>query len=490
MITIYTSVDLLDQIQNLIETEDRLNELVNFSDKICDQTSIKVNATTIEIFPDWDNTQPPLLFPTLQFDNKILLGIIYTKLNNFEKAYSLFKDNTEILNIIDLLNRLQNGVIIDFSLFSGDDNITLHNRAVAMQYGTCESQFAIEDIIDTYCKAIKNNDNLNHSLYTNYLLSQLYIDILDMNKAQELINSILSKNVTKKIEFACKDLLSKIWISQISIPYDQIFLEKIKNILWECLEYFESENKEVESAMILLDAGYVATISNSFSEALGYINRAILIFTKEKLDSLIAQANLIKGNLLQTWGQNGNPQFFRSAVKAYQDALRVFTKENTPHIFAEIQHQLGKVYAEIPDEVKKKGVWAAVSVSSFNEALNFYNKVDFPYEFAMICQSFGNAYTKYPASLHTDNYDKALAWYREALDIRTVQKYPIERVLSLSNYLEASWFVGNKDDFDQVRFDDMMNIANEILTISNDPDIIENTKADIEKLMILKAKFA
>ncbi|MBU2267426.1 MAG: hypothetical protein KKB15_04830, partial [Bacteroidetes bacterium] len=249
MITIYTSVDLLDQIQSLIDTEDRLNELVNFSDKICDQTSIKVNATTIEIFPDWDNTQPPLLFPTLQFDNKILLGIIYTKLNNFEKAYSLFKDNTEILNIIDLLNRLQNGVIIDFSLFSGDDNITLHNRAVAMQYGTCESQFAIEDIIDTYCKAIKNNDNLNHSLYTNYLLSQLYIDILDMNKAQELINSILSKNVTKKIEFSCKDLLSKIWISQISIPYDQIFLEKIKNILWECLEYFESENKEVESAM-------------------------------------------------------------------------------------------------------------------------------------------------------------------------------------------------------------------------------------------------
>jgi tetratricopeptide (TPR) repeat protein len=127
---------------------------------------------------------------------------------------------------------------------------------------------------------------------------------------------------------------------------------------------------------------------------------------------------------------------------------------------------------------------------SFNEALNYYNKVDFPYEFAMICQSFGNAYTKYPASLHTDNYDKALAWYREALDIRTVQNYPIERVLSLSNYLEASWFVGNKDDFDQERFEDMMNIANEILTISNDPDIVENTKADIEKLLTVKANLS
>ena len=34
------------------------------------------------------------------------------------------------------------------------------------------------------------------------------------------------------------------------------------------------------------------------------------------------------------------------------------------------------------DEIKRKGVWAAVSVSSFNEALNYYNKVDSPYEFA------------------------------------------------------------------------------------------------------------
>ena len=48
---------------------------------------------------------------------------------------------------------------------------------------------------------------------------------------------------------------------------------------------------------------------------------------------------------------------------------------NAPDIFAEIQHQLGRVYAEIPDEVKKKGIWAAVSVSSFTEALNFYNKI-------------------------------------------------------------------------------------------------------------------
>ncbi|MFM2191830.1 MAG: hypothetical protein RLZZ118_787, partial [Bacteroidota bacterium] len=154
--------------------------------------------------------------------------------------------------------------------------------------------------------------------------------------------------------------------------------------------------------------------------------------------------------------------------------------------FAEIQHQLGRVYAEIPDEVKKKGIWAAVSVSSFTEALNFYNKIDYPYQFAMICNNMGIAYTKYPKSLQTDNYDKALAWYNEALDIRTVANYPLERVLTLNNYIEASWLVGNVDNADNERYEDMMQKLNEILILNHDEEICNRAKADIEKLQAIK----
>jgi tetratricopeptide (TPR) repeat protein len=262
----------------------------------------------------------------------------------------------------------------------------------------------------------------------------------------------------------------------------------LKTTLWECLEYYELNGRMTEAAMILMDATYIATISESFSEALGYISRAITIIENEQLLELLAQAQFSKGNLLQTWAQNGNPQFYRAAVQSYQAALKTFTKEDYPDIFAEIHHQLGKVYAEIPDEVKKKGVWAAVSVSSFNEALNYYNKIDFPYQFAMICNSMGNAYTKYPAALHTDNFDKALAWYREALDIRTTATYPLERVLTLCNYLEASWFVGNKEEFDEDRFNEMMNVANEIILLSNDEKILNSAKNDIQRLEALKAE--
>lgn len=70
----------------------------------------------------------------------------------------------------------------------------------------------------------------------------------------------------------------------------------------------------------------------------------------------------------------------------------------------------------------------------------------------------------------------------------TAEKYPIERVLTLSNYLEASWYVRNKEEFDEDRYNDMMAVANEILKITNDAEMIENAKSNITKLEQIKAE--
>ena len=61
-------------------------------------------------------------------------------------------------------------------------------------------------------------------------------------------------------------------------------------------------------------------------------------------------------------------------MDAYQEALKIFNREDTPSVFADIQHHLGVIYSEIPDEIKKKSIWASVSSSAFHEALNFYTK--------------------------------------------------------------------------------------------------------------------
>ena len=277
-----------------------------------------------------------------------------------------------------------------------------------------------------------------------------------------------------------------IWQQQMQPPYNTALVEKLKNRLWECLTYYEQTGRDMEVALLLVDAANIATNENSFSEALGYINRALSFFEQEELPDLVALAQMRKAGVLQTWAQNDNPQFFRSAMLAYQEALKVYTREYAPAIFADIQHKLGIIYAEIPDEVKKKSVWAAVSVAAFNEALNYFNKVEHPYTFAMICHSQGNAYTKYPAALHSDNYDKALAWYREALDIRTPQQYPLERTLTLANYLLAAWHVGHDNGFSETHYRDMREKAEELLQLSADAALKEEARLHLEKLAELK----
>jgi tetratricopeptide (TPR) repeat protein len=255
-------------------------------------------------------------------------------------------------------------------------------------------------------------------------------------------------------------------IKRLSPPFDDNWMQALKNDLWNCLQYHEQKGNDIEAAFVLTDASYVATISESYAEALGYISKAIGIFEKLEQPELTAQAMFQKARLLCTWAQTGQPQFYRDAMISCQSALKVFNQESNPGLFADIHHQLGVIYSEVPDEVQKKSIWAGVSVRSFTEALNFYNKVDYPYEFGVICNNQGNAYTKYPLAVHSDNFEKAMDWYREALSVRDAQQYPNERAITLLNYLEAAWCLNLENASEENLYNEMMDKAREVLSLS------------------------
>ena len=151
----------------------------------------------------------------------------------------------------------------------------------------------------------------------------------------------------------------------------------------------------------------------------------------------------------------------------------------------------GVIYAELPDENKKRSIWAALSATSFSEALEYYNKVDFPYEFGMICNNFANAYSKYPQGNRTDNFEKALNYYEEALSVRGALLYPTERAVTLLNYLEASWKAGNPDEgFNTERYNDMLAKVNEIKTLTNDEQLMIETDKHIQLLEELEKELS
>lgn len=163
-------------------------------------------------------------------------------------------------------------------------------------------------------------------------------------------------------------------------------------------------------------------------------------------------------------------------------------KKNMPEIqhhlgLLEIQHHLGVIYSEIPDEVRKKSIWAAVSISSFNEALSYFTREDNPYEYARVCNNFANALTKYPDAKLSDNYAKALSFYRDALEILTAAIYPGERALTILNFLEAAWLVSQPNEFaEQSLFKEMTELAFEVKDLVQDNFLQEQAERHLLRL--------
>lgn len=452
--------------------------------------TLLIQHQQIESVLDWHNELPPLVYPTVPFTAAHLAGLIYAKLGDHDTTHSYEGKESGIPELAEQQVMLQEQWIFDHipSAPTLNDWRNWHNYAVVLHYGQFDLQ--TPDAIDVeaaYKKALELAPTDEAYWFTTKQLATLLADGERATEAEQYLRKCLEMPGHPAARASIQALLCSTLLDQLVVPYDPVLLEELKHRLWENLTYFELAGRRMDEALLLLDAAHIANISNSFSESLGYLTRAIKILEEEDQPELAAQAQLKKGLLLFTWAQQDQPQFYRGALDALLAALRVFKRETEPGIFADIHHYLGIIYSEIPDEVKKKSVWAAVSVSSFQEAQQYYNKVDSPYEFGMICHHFGNAYTRYPAAVHSDNFEKALAWYREALDVRPASLYPIERSHTLSNYLAASWEAGNPEDgFHEARYQDMVAKATELLQITSDANLQQEARQHLETLNKLR----
>lgn len=499
MISIYATTEYIGAINEIIGREFRLHELVDVKDFLEHRPeqsayALIVKSKGIRQPLDWYNALPPYLMPEeIYFNEANLLGLIFAKLGNYEKAHQyLAQENPTLWLELDFSNRLQNGIpvnpselVSEYSEF--EEYRLMHNQAIVRHYASGESDFDLQKTIYFYEEALQAAPNDEFRAFTVKQYATLLTDIGEWNKAEHLLTDAIEYAFSEEAKVELQYVLASVWMQQLSVPYDDQLLEQIKNALWQVLEAYEKQEREVDAGLVLIDASHIANICESFAESLGYISRAIAIFAEAGIDELVANSQFRKGTLLYTWAQGGNPQFYRGAMESYQEALKVFTREAAPSVFADIQHHLGVIYSEIPDEVKKKSIWAAISSSSFNEALSFYTKEQYPYEYAMICNSFGNAMTKYPAAVHSDNHEKALFYYQEALNIRTAEEFPTERAITLLNYIEACWYVGNEEDtFNEIRYNDMLQKAQEVLSLSSDAQMQADARQHLEKLAKLR----
>ena len=77
-------------------------------------------------------------------------------------------------------------------------------------------------------------------------------------------------------------------------------------------------------------------------------------------------------------------------------------------------------------------------------------------------------------------------YYREALQVREATHFPHERALTLLNFLEASWKVGNAgEEFNRERYDDMLFKAHEVKNIIREERLLGEADRHLEMLKAL-----
>lgn len=496
MVRIYAPIELWNTLVEGLKQYQIAEELMEWKDvhaeePIPDGRSLVILNNRISKPPNWFNTTAPVLFPEMFFDLKLLAGFIFLTLKKGEDAMQLFANQPTTLKALYQFIGISNGY--EFGKPIPEEDMTFmvqFNQAVTFQYGLFDERPTIALITEAY----ENTFNLPASENEHAFALKHYGILLNDSQQYDICAEKISLWLDQHTlhEHGLNDLR---WIrcqarlKMIALPYDEKQITAIKQEIWQVLGYYEKHERKVEQAQVLFEASFIASINESFAEALGYLNKAIEIFASNQLDEFLPEAQLRKGYLLYSWAQNGQPQFFRAAKDAFMEALKSYTRDDAPQIFAEIHHYLGIIYSEIPDEVQKKSIWAGVSVSSFKEALSYYNKIDYPYEFAQICNHFGNAFTKFPVAALGDNFEKALNWYREALDIRTADEYPLERCLTLNNYINAAWYAGNPGDgWNEERWHDMWEKVQELKTLAPNEELIGIANEWIDALIQAKAQ--
>ena len=98
--------------------------------------------------------------------------------------------------------------------------------------------------------------------------------------------------------------------------------------------------------------------------------------------------------------------------------------QSVPRKAAEIQHNLGLAYRELPAGDRQENLRRAIAC--YEAAVQVHTREAFPVEWAMTQNNLGLAYRELPAGDRQENLDRAIACYDAALQVYTREAFPVQ----------------------------------------------------------------
>lgn len=490
MLTILTTIETLQKVEDAICSVDRLDELVSvvqLKKGSNDLKTLVVEADGI-IYPvDWFDLEPPYVFPIIPFSKESILALAFYKLGNHQKAFEFISETSPLYHHLLIATHLQFGYEISDEMLSFCRDNSAHNYAVVSYYGNVENRLDYPTLQSLFLQAVEVAENDELSAFSGKHFLNFLMDAGELALAKESAENYLDLAISEGARYAISSLLVNILMSQLQMPHDLGELARIRDIQLETITFYEKKELYVSAGLLLIEAAEVANFRTDFIESKTLINKAIHYFKQEDIPEFLGEAGLKKAILMYTWSKNGSPQYYKAAINAFQDALKIFKQDTHPQKFADIHHNLALIYSEIPVDPKERPIWTAFCASSFKKVMAFYTKDEYPYEYAMVSHNYATALMHFPPAKIHDNLDKAETLFGEALRLRTATHYPFERALTLLNLLELEWLTHNATpEEEQRKFEAMKTRAEEVKNLVQDNDLIARANTHLKELEKVK----
>ena len=488
MITILTTTKFENDLQKVIDSIPRLNELVtittNEDELEIGKKRLYVNEREIACYLDWFDTEPPYLFPTIAYSTDALLAMVYYKLGNEQRAFEHIDESNTLFFPLLVATKIKFGYELHSEVVA---QLSGHNRAIVNHYGVLADNQSFEEIKALYESILQNEHDDEVQCYTAKHYANLLLDAQKFGGAAALCAKYLKKAPNKNSKMALRMLWATAKTKGLQLPYNEMELLKIATVQVKCIDFLQEHGFDLNAALLAMDAADVSNFLSDYPTAKAYINLAIKIFKEHDLNELLGEAGLKKATLLYNWSKNGSPQYYKASINAFQDTLKIFKRDSHPAQFAEVHHSLALIYSEIPASPEEKPMWIAFSASSFKEALTYFKEDEFPYEHAMVCHNYATALIDFPPAKLHNNHEKANDMFHKALSIRTAKEYPTERALTLLNHIELGWLMHNENEkMEETRLNQMKAQAEEVLELVNDVHLQEKAKEQLNRLEALK----
>ena len=222
MLTILTTTEAIQKVQDAVASVDRLDELVTITE---DATTIKdlkilvVDANEITIPLDWYDLEPPYVFPNTPLNRENLLALVFYKLGNQQKSFEYVSEEYPIYHHLLIATHLQFGYEISPEMLDFCYNTSAHNNAILNFYGVVENPKSNDELKREFSEALSKAENYEVKVFTAKHYLNLLLDSGELQEAKQVAEEQLAIAISEDAKNAMNSQLAGILMAQLQVPY-------------------------------------------------------------------------------------------------------------------------------------------------------------------------------------------------------------------------------------------------------------------------------